>query len=151
MDEHVEPISRRRALKRLGAGTAVIWSAPILTSINTAAFAQYPTCSPAFCGPFQSCEPGAQVCALPPGCGAAICSVMNDNSCICWDFAFCTSPDPVCDSDDDCGPGLRCGPTEPDCGPCAGRVACYHPCGAVGPEPREGKGVTVRRATDIRR
>jgi len=152
MEEHAEPISRRRALKRLGVGTAVVWSAPILTTIRTPAFAQYPTCSPAFCGPqFTFCEPGAEVCPLPQLCSAAICSVMNDNTCICWDFAFCTSPNPVCDSDDDCGPGLKCGPTEPDCDPCAGRVACYHPCGVGGSAPSGRKGVTVRRASDIRR
>lgn len=37
-------ISRRRMLKRIGAGAAVAWTAPILTSVRVPAFAQYPTC-----------------------------------------------------------------------------------------------------------
>ena len=35
-----EGVSRRRMLKRIGAGAAVAWTAPILTSIRTPAFAQ---------------------------------------------------------------------------------------------------------------
>jgi hypothetical protein len=37
-------ISRRRMLKRIGAGAAVAWTAPIITSVRTPAWAQYPTC-----------------------------------------------------------------------------------------------------------
>ena len=40
--EPVEPsggISRRRMLKRIGVGAAVAWTAPVLTSIHTPAFA----------------------------------------------------------------------------------------------------------------
>jgi hypothetical protein len=151
LDDHVQPISRRRLLKRLGAGTAVVWSAPVLSSIRTPAFAQSPTCFPAFCGPqFEFCDPGAPVCPLPPGCGAAICSLMNDNSCLCWDFAVCTCPNPICTSDADCAPGQKCGPTEPDCDLCCGRTACYNPCGSSNAPPR-GPGVRVVRASDLRR
>jgi hypothetical protein len=35
-------VSRRAMLKRIGAGAAVAWSAPVITSIRTPAFAQYP-------------------------------------------------------------------------------------------------------------
>jgi hypothetical protein len=36
-------ISRRAMLKRIGAGAAIAWSAPVLSSFRTPAFAQYPT------------------------------------------------------------------------------------------------------------
>jgi hypothetical protein len=152
-DVQVQPISRRRMLKRVGVGTAIAWSTPIISSIRMPAYAQgSPLCSPTFCGPnFDFCDPGAPVCPLPLGCPAAICSVMNDNSCICWDFAFCTCPTPVCQSDADCGPGFKCGPTEPDCESCCGRVACYHPCGLSGAAPKQRQGLKVVRASDIRR
>ena len=38
-------ISRRRMLKRVGAGAAIAWTAPILTSVHSPAFAQYPGCA----------------------------------------------------------------------------------------------------------
>lgn len=37
-------ISRRKMLKRVGAGAAVAWTAPILTSVSVPAYAQSPTC-----------------------------------------------------------------------------------------------------------
>ena len=37
-------ISRRRMLKRIGAGAAVAWTAPIITSVRVPAFAQSPSC-----------------------------------------------------------------------------------------------------------
>ena len=149
MDEQL-PISRRRLLKRLGAGTAIVWSAPVLSSMRTPAFAQSPGCSPGFCGPgLEFCGPDV-ACPLPPGCDVGICSVMLDNTCLCWGVAVCTSPDPVCQSDADC-PGGKCGPTEPDCDPCAGRVACYFPCGSDSSGLQRRKGAKVVRASDIRR
>jgi hypothetical protein len=35
-------LSRRTMLKRIGAGTAIAWSAPVLSSLRTPAFAGYP-------------------------------------------------------------------------------------------------------------
>jgi hypothetical protein len=37
-------ISRRRMIKRIGAGAAVAWTAPVLMSVKTPAFAQSPAC-----------------------------------------------------------------------------------------------------------
>ena len=39
-DQVGHQISRRRMLKRIGAGAAVAWTAPVLTSIRTSAFGQ---------------------------------------------------------------------------------------------------------------
>ena len=38
------PISRRRMIKRLGAGAAVAWTAPVLLSVKTPAFSASPAC-----------------------------------------------------------------------------------------------------------
>lgn len=153
MDDQSNQISRRKLLKRLGAGTAVVWSAPVLSSITTPAFGQTPAdCFPTFCGPrYEFCgEPGV-ACPLPPECSVGICSLLNDNSCLCWDLAVCTCPNPICQSDADCGGGGRCGPTEPDCELCCGRVACFYDCRLAGSAPRGGRGVVVRRASDFAR
>jgi len=37
-------VSRRKMLQRIGAGVAVAWTAPIITSVRVPAFAQSPTC-----------------------------------------------------------------------------------------------------------
>jgi hypothetical protein len=53
-------LSRRRMLKRIGAGAAVAWSAPVLSSLRTPAFAQYPPphpeCNEATCETFVPCS-----------------------------------------------------------------------------------------------
>jgi hypothetical protein len=68
-----EEISRRRMLKRIGAGAAVAWSAPILTSIRTPAFAQYGGCSPgSSCFACQGCPtPESPHCGGNPDCNTA--------------------------------------------------------------------------------
>lgn len=42
--EDANAISRRRLIKRLGAGAAVAWTAPVLLSVKVPAFAQSPSC-----------------------------------------------------------------------------------------------------------
>jgi len=111
-------ISRRRMLKRIGAGAAVAWTAPILTSIRTPAFAQSPSCD---CPPFN-CESGQQLCEN--GC---FCSPHHGGGpCVCWGGGLCSNQAPICATDADCapfGPDLACGDVDPNCG-CAGSVAC---------------------------
>ena len=96
-DAQPTPVSRRRMLKRIGAGAAVAWSAPILTSMRVPAFAQYGgNCDPAkqFCGPPDPrCGVPGVACPLPNGCAVGACTLQLDNSCLCWDFAVCTSAD----------------------------------------------------------
>jgi hypothetical protein len=96
-------ISRRRLLKRLGAGTVVAWSAPILTSVRTPAFAQYPTvcdCSESDCVPpvqhFEHCGPLLQ----------CDCWRLKGGGCVCADHgAGCSSQG--CDNVP-CPPGFVC-------------------------------------------
>jgi hypothetical protein len=140
VDPSVQGVSRRRVLKQIGAGAAVAWSAPILTSLRAPAYAQgSPRCvpfdlcggNPDFCGPDSACGP------LPPGCGGAGCSVLRDNSCICWDVAYHCDPDgSTCMSDADCQPGLRCGFMGDQTCVCPNpgdNSACFHPCGSNAP------------------
>src|SRR2546426_3733921 len=91
-DEQKDSISRRRMLKRIGAGAAVAWSAPILTSIRTPAFATSGTCScpPYDCENPQRCENGCP-CAPHHGGGP----------CICFGDAFCNGSN-TCNTDADC-------------------------------------------------
>jgi hypothetical protein len=44
-----DKLSRRRLLKRIGAGAAVAWSAPVLTSFHAPAFAASPACDWSVC------------------------------------------------------------------------------------------------------
>ena len=147
-DVRDQKISRRRMLKRIGAGTAIVWSTPILTSIGVPAFAASARCAPdgELCGmPDPQCGPGSG-CSLPPGCNFGLCSELLDGSCICWDFAECTSPNPICQQDSDCLPGLRCGFVNPACTNCAGNRGCFHQCGTRGSAPARRSGLTVVRA-----
>ena len=150
-DVRDQQISRRRMLKRIGVGTAVAWSTPILTSIGVPAFAASGSCVPAkqFCGPPDpKCGAPGVACNIPPGCNSNdACTEMLDSSCLCWDFAFCTSPNPVCQQDSDCGAGFKCGFVDPACNNlCAGNVGCFHSCMSGGSIPRSRPGRTVVRA-----
>jgi hypothetical protein len=140
-DAAARRISRRRMLKRLGAGAAVAWSAPILTSLRTPAFAQYGArCAPtnAFCGNTDPECGGTSGC---PDTGGR-CAVADDGSCVCWCTAVCQSVDPICESDTDCtqfGAG-KCAPTT--CDICAGNKTCLYTCEE--PQPRalpRGEGI----------
>jgi hypothetical protein len=117
-----EGISRRRMLKRIGAGAAVAWSAPILTSIKTPAFAATappPPCTGcAGCGPLAPCN--------------------NNNTCQCWQQSTDQGPGCVCtDLVDFCGETPLCPTGQSECPPefptcvetCCGRI-CTAPCGA---------------------
>ena len=152
MDDTQAPsVSRRSMLKGIGAGAAIAWTTPILTSVRATAFAASGgqcDVSKQFCGPPDPrCGQPGVACALPPGCQVGACTIMNDRSCLCWDFAVCTSPNPICQSDADCGSGFKCGPTDPSCEfLCAGNKACFHQCGSGGSAPRSRRGRTVVRA-----
>ena len=83
MEETNTGISRRTALKRIGVGAAVVWTAPMVMSIETPAFAASPVCTNCstlcprgdhICGPGHSClihqDPsGGCVCVHASYCG----------------------------------------------------------------------------------
>jgi hypothetical protein len=137
-DNPVGSVTRRRMLGRIGATSALVWSAPILTSISSPAFAQAsPRCEAhnLFCGDDgpDCAERGCQ----PEGCPVGRCTVLIDGDCLCWQVIACrTAEPPICQTDSDCPFNARCAPIT-DCpgNPCVGQRACYTPC-FVSPAPQ---------------
>lgn len=126
-EEHSDSISRRKMLKRMGAGAAIAWSVPIVSSLNTPAFAQT---SGGQCGG-GNCLEGCTGGLL---CGSIGCFCMqrhSDKACVCVGGGVCAD----CSSDTDCesrtGPGSTCVDVDQSqC--CVGTpfsTACQPPCG----------------------
>ena len=113
IDVSEDGISRRRMLKRIGAGAAVAWSAPILTSIKTPAFAQSggpPSDCPDTGCPgenFQPCGDGG--CSEGACTGGLGCFKGDDTEggCNCYQNVFCSCVS-ACSSSSDCAPGQHC-------------------------------------------
>jgi hypothetical protein len=143
MEQNKDVISRRRMLKRLGAGTAVAWSAPVLMSIKSPAYAQSPGCPVFSCVEQQRCGQTPGCPSNPPGCDPGGCIRLNGGSCVCADSGFCWD----CVTDVDCesqfGPGFRCAPVNSDCG-CGGNTACFHQCGPGARRPQRGQRSLIR-------
>jgi hypothetical protein len=121
MDERApKGISRRSMLKRIGAGAAIAWSAPVLTSIRTPAFAQY-----------GECAQGCPTCQFGPPCRGCACVGVPDE-CFCSGVGICTFDAPICRQDSDCdafcGPGGVCAECVFDPG-CA-ETSCWCACGS---------------------
>jgi hypothetical protein len=122
-----DSISRRSALKRIGAGAAIAWSVPVLTSLNTPAYAQ---ASAAPCGG-SNCLQGCTG-SLQCGEGCYCMQRHSDKACVCIGGGICRT----CSTDEDCtavtGPGSTCVDVDPEnC--CIGTgvtTACQPPCGA---------------------
>jgi hypothetical protein len=145
-ESHIDSsISRRKMLKRIGAGAAVAWTAPVLTSMRTPAFAQSPGCDcpPADCNDFATCDNGC-FCAPHHGGGP----------CICWLDGFCSGiGQNLCANDQDCvdqfGPGWMCGDINPDtCNSICGgdTTACLDPTGCTSSQARgQRTGLRPRR------
>jgi hypothetical protein len=142
-------VSRRQIIKRVGTGTALVWSAPALMSIAAPAFAQAsPSCRLLTAGicsgsPDLTCDEAG----CPPMSSTCVCGRTLDGSCFCASGGLCRTTDPpICQSDADCeslvGPGFKCAELDPCTGSlCAGRRICVSPCQS-GPAPstprREG-------------
>jgi len=127
IDVSEDGISRRRMLKRIGAGAAVAWSAPILTSLRTPAFAQGSPPPPEDCG----CDVNTP-CNVSIDChnsgGLCNCWVLQDRSgCWCGPFDACSNHS-ACGTDADCGSGERC--IENCCG-----LLCYAACDVSSGKP----------------
>lgn len=134
-------ISRRRMIKRLGAATAVAWTAPVLSSLGTPAFAQQASCS----GCVALGQPGDVHCAQQPDCGAepsgnpCSCLRTDRDTCACHSCVFCDNPAVTPCQPEGCPPGFVCAlsccsdPSLPD------DFVCLPLCGAgVNPDPCVG-------------
>jgi hypothetical protein len=140
IDESTEAgISRRRMLKRVGAGMAIAWTAPVLTSLRTPAFAASPTCA----APCTDCAclGSSAVCGSDVG-GDCVCSKDVDGQCACVSGRCaadgCTLP---CTSNTQCQADEVC---MTHCGINNCAVAnCLKRCGApAGKAARSGRPLT---------
>jgi hypothetical protein len=144
-EEHMDKaISRRRMLKRIGAGAAVAWSAPVLTSLSTPAFAQYPPSCPEPCA---ACFDGnAQLCGVDsvrPGV-PCFCSQTFQGDCVCTANDSCGEWG-TCTTSSDCPSGFVCKPVGcTSCSTAPGQMNCARPCGTPLPA-RAPRRTTGRR------
>jgi len=125
MDDEIstKSVSRRSALKKLGAGTAIVWTAPIVLSFDAPGFA---ASAPTAC----DCT-GANDCVIGNcGGGACSCAVKTNGACACF-VPACGGP--VCSVDSDCGPGSACVAN------CCGVPVCAQLCGPTAKPPAGAK------------
>jgi hypothetical protein len=132
MEEEIRDndLSRRRLLKRMGAGAAIAWSAPVLQSLVSPAFAQYgtpaPECRGATCATFVPCS------GSNPDC---VC-VSTDQG-----LGFCVPGSTACAPllDCPCPPGSVCAVDT-----CCGRPVCI-PLGLTDQCPRTNSNANATR------
>jgi hypothetical protein len=131
MEEEVRDndLSRRRLLKRMGAGAAIAWSAPVLQSLVSPAFAQYgtpaPECQGATCATFIPCSSGNPDCVCVSTDEGGFCI---PGSTQCAGLPLCpggTSAE--CPAGTVCAVGTCCG--QPVCVALALTNACPRPEG----------------------
>ena len=126
-DQAPDRLSRRKMLKRIGTGAAVVWTAPVLTSMRTPAFAASGTACLGI-GCFSDCSitrnsfPACpDVCMCGPNCVYA-----QDTSGVCRNFEpICCACVDACRDNSQCPEGYFCVCTWMDCGlsvcvPCCG-------------------------------
>jgi hypothetical protein len=126
-------LSRRSALKRIGAGAAIAWSAPAMMSVArpvSAGSAQ--PCGPcpqpaACCDPAFGAAPAAcggstiEPCSDPFNLSLCFCGPGPDGSCVCAQNNFGTGGD--CTGPGQCPPGEVCASV-------CGGTFCLTACGA---------------------
>jgi hypothetical protein len=131
LDGMGKEISRRKMLKRIGAGAAIAWTAPVLTSLRTPAFGQrYAVCA--------EC-PGCGQAGFPAPCGAepsCFCVGTAEGGCFCSNDFGCGATGP-CTTSADCPTGWAC-QSGPGAG-CCGSGVCVPPCGTSAGTNEGGK------------
>jgi hypothetical protein len=153
--EELDPkrIGRRTVLKRIGAGAAIAWTAPVLTSLRSVAFASQSNpgacteCAGDFCfgqticgssGPLQLCG-----CAQPAGQeGGTVCFCYEDDLCI--NRVSCPN------GQSDCPIGQVC--VHSCCDQINGGVpVCWSPCGTSAPRGQQGSKTKRQGPTGMHR
>ena len=130
MDENSNrSVSRRAVIKKIGAGAAIVWSAPVLTSLSSSAFAQgtSPICSecpPTHCAGLDSCGEGC------------VCAPTVTSSCEClFSTGRCVDACSECSTTERCV-DLTCSNQCP-----TSFVGCFPLCGSQG-QAGEGPSLT---------
>ena len=123
--EHEDPTAgdnRRSAIKKLGAGAAIAWSAPVLSTAMTKAGAASPM-------PGCDIRPGTDPCGAQLDCGGGCFCNMNVTDGVPNGLTYCTVPtgcgNADCDNDSDCAPGEVCQAT------CCATTKCFVVCDAT--------------------
>lgn len=118
-------VSRRLALKGMGAGAAGAWAVPMMTALpaGAASASGVPT-DPTAC---DGCSP-ADPCDIQPVCGSVTgvggtvvctCAPLVSGGCACTIDGTCSA---VCGSDDDCPTGFVCQTS------CCPNPVCFELC-----------------------
>lgn len=138
-----DSISRRRLLKRIGAGAAIAWTAPVLTSLRTPAFGQAtPICTDQ---DFVCDDPDSFVlCGTGNNDLDCFCEKGSGGQTICANDLFCDDAR-ACASDGECPPDWICASNT--C--CPGGV-CLPPCGQAPVVAQKGRARRSRRSASGR-
>jgi hypothetical protein len=135
-------VSRRTMLKRIGAVGAVAWVTPVVTSLNTPAFAASPpdgncsACGGDFCSGQTICGQGDSPPSFLCGCAQRV----DGQGCFCYDDDFCSNRTP-CDEQSDCPSGEVCVHT--CCDASIGTAVCFPACSNPGVGERRSSRVAA--------
>ena len=130
MDEHEDRgLSRRDVIKRAAVVGAVAWSAPMISSIRTPAFAASlpPGCATAECGTFISCATPTSGACVDDVCA---CAEAAQGGGFCFCNAFCVDVTPCPNGQSDCSGNTTC----------ALNTCCGNVCLSACPSVRAGGG-----------
>ena len=122
-EEIATGLTRRKMLKRVGAGAAIVWAAPALTTVGGHAFADV-IGSP----PCARCAVGDDDCGGQTDCGGGCtCLRTADRRCFCHQPISCGDPRvTACTTNAECPAGWACSFS---C--CVGGPLCHPPCGTT--------------------
>lgn len=135
-DQAPDRISRRKMLKRMGAGAAVVWTAPVVMSLQAPAFAALSVVCPPETG-CSSCVDNGGCRDGPPGCFKGL---STEGECLCFVNAHCSGLMP-CSSSSECSPGWHCICPQNGCGMSLCVPCCFFPPGSP---PKGGATVAGR-------
>ncbi len=141
-------ISRRKMLRNVGIAGAMAWTAPVLSSLGSPAFASVQSRHNKTCRDFVLQDPANGACGVcninSVGCennGGCFCIVNVKGCCFCTQGASCASLIPCPQGQFQCPTGQQCVPQT--C--CNTGQVCVPPCGGAPQVPRRAGRTTHPR------